>query len=375
MVYSGTVSNAGNITLTDITVFNSVNGASQPVLGLAALAPGESAPYVSSYIVPPDSCGTDTVTVQALSLCGETNATDSATATCAVKTTPGIALTRTCPTQPIRKGETVTFTAVVMNTGNVMLTNVTVVNSMPVRDTLVLGPVALAAGQATNFTFSYTAPLDCNCCDLVDTLTARGRDRCTGSNVVATATSVCPYQRNPRVLVAVDCPTPNANGTYAFGGTVMNLGDGSLTNVTVEASGPLTAVRVFGPVSLAAGEARQFHSSYTPTGGGPPATSLKLNATGTDPCTGLFVTSEDDCGGPASIPQPVIMPPAIAAGNLHLAWSAVPGVTYRVQSASETNAGLWRDEPGDIIAQDGTGTKSLPMPEDRCRLYRVMVVP
>ena len=59
LTYTGTISNAGNITITEVIVFNRVLGSDQPVLGVAALAPGETLPYTSTYTVPADFCGSE----------------------------------------------------------------------------------------------------------------------------------------------------------------------------------------------------------------------------------------------------------------------------------------------------------------------------
>ena len=126
------------------------------------------------------------MTVQGFSICADAYVSDNVTSTCSITTAPAVVVTRTCPAAPIRYGETVSFTAMVLNSGNVTLTNVTVVNSMPAANTPVFGPLTLAPGQGTNFTFSYTAPLNCNCCELIDTLTVRGQDRCTGRSVATT---------------------------------------------------------------------------------------------------------------------------------------------------------------------------------------------
>ena len=51
LTYSGTVSNAGNITLTNVVVTNDLSGAT-PVFTAATLAPGEVASFTGSYLAP-----------------------------------------------------------------------------------------------------------------------------------------------------------------------------------------------------------------------------------------------------------------------------------------------------------------------------------
>ncbi|MGA2502329.1 MAG: hypothetical protein ABSH20_31690, partial [Tepidisphaeraceae bacterium] len=181
LTYSGTVSNAGNITLINVTVVDNEPAAGSLLLGPTDLAPGQSAPYAASYIVPHDFCGNDTVTASGLDVCGNAPVANSATAACPVTTTPLIGVTQQCPPQPTAHGGQFIFFGMVTNRGNVTLVNVTVVTDQPTNNTPVIGPITLAPGAFINFTGSYTAPLVC--CEIIDTLTARGQDRCSGSNV------------------------------------------------------------------------------------------------------------------------------------------------------------------------------------------------
>lgn len=363
LVYSGTVSNAGNITLTDVVVYNNMTGAQNPVLGIAALAPGEVMPYSASFVVPDDFCAPDTVTVEALSICGELRVTDSVTSTCPVTTTPGLVITRSCPATPIRFGQPVTFTATVANTGNVTLTNVVVVNSKPAPNTPVFGPARLVPGQVTNFTFTYLAPEDCNCCEMYDTLTARAQDRCSGRQVSATATVVCRIQSNPQLTMALECPPlGDLSGLAQVSGMVMNTGDIALTNVMVTSG----ERRLVGPITLACGETQDFLAEYTF------GQTLQVLASGVDPCSGVTVTAGDSCGQTA--PAPVIGQPVVTSEGVILSWSSVPGVTYRVQYCTHLKTGPWQDVAGDVVAQGSTTSKVVPAATDALvRYYRIVI--
>ena len=52
LTYSGTVSNAGNITLTNIVVVNNQPAANTVIFTAASLAPGATANFTGSYQVP-----------------------------------------------------------------------------------------------------------------------------------------------------------------------------------------------------------------------------------------------------------------------------------------------------------------------------------
>ena len=127
--YSGSVSNAGNITLIDVRIMNSQPGAGSPVFGPVTLAPGEAVTYDASYVVLPDFCGADTVTARGLDACSFAPVLNSVTTSCPVLTNPRIAVTKDCPTQPTPRGGLFVFTGSVSNPGDVTLTNVVVVNN------------------------------------------------------------------------------------------------------------------------------------------------------------------------------------------------------------------------------------------------------
>ena len=198
--YSGIVSNAGNITLVEVTIVNTQPIADSPVFGPITLAPGEAVAYDASYLVSPDFCGTDTVTAQGFDACTLEAVVNSVTTVCPVITVPRIAVTLNCPAETTPRGGVFMFTGSVRNPGNVTLTDVMVVNNY--QDDCysrtngpVIGPITLAPGAVVDFSGSYTAPM--SCCEVVNTLTASGQDRCSGSLVSATASQVCPLLTTP----------------------------------------------------------------------------------------------------------------------------------------------------------------------------------
>jgi hypothetical protein len=68
------------------------------------------------------------------------------------------------------KGGLFTFTGTVVNTGDVTLRDVFVVNSKPANNTAVVGPLTLAPGEAKDFSGSYLAA---PCC--CETIVQKGR--------------------------------------------------------------------------------------------------------------------------------------------------------------------------------------------------------
>src|SRR5439155_9102418 len=131
LVFSGIVSNAGNITLTNVVVFNDQPSNNTPSFGPVTLPPGQFASFTNSYRVPADSCGpyTDTVSAYGTTVCGLI-VSNSDTKICASTNSPSIVVSKSCPPGPIQPGQTLTITGTVTNTGNITLTNVTVTNTI-----------------------------------------------------------------------------------------------------------------------------------------------------------------------------------------------------------------------------------------------------
>jgi uncharacterized repeat protein (TIGR01451 family) len=375
--YSGIVSNAGNITLVNVTIVNTQPRAGSPVWGPITLAPGESVSYYGSYLVVPDFCGTDTVTARGLDACTYAPVVNSVTTTCPIITTPRIAVTKNCPSQTTPRGGVFTFTGTVSNPGNVTLTNVVVVNNYQVdcysrTNGPVIGPITLAPGALVSFSGSYTAPRAC--CEVVDTLTASGQDRCAGTRVTATATALCPLLSTPRITVTRVCPDTQVpvGGVFTYSGSVSNAGDVVLTNVYVLSSKPTANTAVLGPIELAPGETKVFSGSYTVTANSNPATDT-VTARGTDTCQGRTVTAMANCFG--SIFPLTITSVTLTNGMATITWAASPGTVYTLQYKTTLQDPSWISIPGNVTASGNTASRNDAVGSTTQRFYRVMVVP
>ncbi len=373
MQYSGTVSNAGNITLVDVTLVNNQPNTGSPVWGPIILAPGESVSYYASYIVSPDFCGTDTVTARGLDACTYAPVVNSVTRTCPVITTPRIFVTKYCPPEPTPHLSPLIFTGTVSNPGDVTLTNVYVVNNRPTNNTPVIGPITLAPGESLNFAGSYITPE--YCCDIVDTLTARGQGRCSGEQVTATATAICPLLNTPRIAVVKNCPetTVPVGGLLTFTGSVSNSGDTVLTNVYVVSSQPAPNTPLLGPIELAPGERKTFSGSYTVTANSNQQLDT-VTARGMNTCAGVTTTATANCLGPVEAGPPSIALVTVAGGVATVTWSATPGTVYTLQCKASAAATNWVDVPGNVTASGSTASKSEVVGTNTQRFYRILVV-
>jgi hypothetical protein len=76
----------------------------------------------------------------------------------------------------------------------------------------------------------------------------------------------------------------------------------------------------------------------------------------------------------------VVSPPLIeaidAAGDtVIITWSALEGITYRVQFKSDQSESTWIDLPGDVTARGSTAMKTDVIYTDAQRYYRVLIMP
>jgi uncharacterized repeat protein (TIGR01451 family) len=264
-VFSGTVSNAGNITLTNVIVVNNRPTNNTPVIGPITLAPGQSTNFSGSYAVPANCCSYfDTLTATGNSSCTGSNVAASATAVCPTITDPRLVITKNCPPNPVPLGQPLVFSGIVSNAGNITLVGVTVVNNQPTNNTPVLGPLTLAPGESAPYLGSYVVPINICLPGISDTVTARGTNICTGSNVTASATAVCPIMPAPRLSLTKVCPpNPVAPGqVLVYSGIVSNSGTIAITNIFVVNDRPTKNTPVIGPITLAPGQATNFTGSY-----------------------------------------------------------------------------------------------------------------
>ena len=367
LLFAGEVINTGDVTLTGVLAVSSILGSDHLLLGPIDLAPGESAPYSASYVVPPDYCGADTVTVAGVSICG-TAVTDALTTTCLVDTQPGIAVVNAIA-GPVSCGENVGRGSVA-NTGNVSLTDVWVYANQPANNTPVFGPFVLPPGAVTNLLYKFTNPQGCNCCETAVTLTAVGKGLCDGRQVSDTSTRVVPVLTSPQLTVSLDCADPNL-GVGLISGIVANAGDIALSNVVVTATLPTVGTVLVGPINLAPGESQLFVAD---AGSTDPAIlrTFGVVATGNTICGGGVVRAAATCTKAAPGPLTITVG---ANQSVTLSWPALAGMRYRVEF-KKSLADTWQALGADVDA----GSSVLPMTKvdatgaETTRFYRLMIL-
>jgi hypothetical protein len=187
--FSGTVSNAGTITLTNVLVVNDQPTNNTPVLGPITLSPGQAANFSGSYRVCRICCPpfVDTLTATGAGACDGSNITATATAACPGVTTPQLTVRVDCPPQPAAQGEPLIYSGSVSNAGDVVLTDVLVTDDKAGYVTQIS---ALAPGEVAEFTGGFT-PTNCGP-DFVTIVTGTARDACTGGPITKQLNAVCP---------------------------------------------------------------------------------------------------------------------------------------------------------------------------------------
>ncbi|KXF75793.1 hypothetical protein ATN84_17660 [Paramesorhizobium deserti] len=213
----------------------------------------------------------------------------------------------------IDPGETVTYSFLVTNAGNVTLTGVTVNDPLLTNAGISMtpGPQTLAPGASATFTATYTptqAEIDAG--SVSNTATGTGTPPDGGDPIESPPdTVVVPPDQTPGLTIDKTGTLNDLDGdglldpgetiTYAF--RVANTGAVTLTNVTV--NDPKVTVNE-GPQTLEPGGSFTFHATYTPSQAEIDAGQVENTATGTGTTPG---------GDPIeSPPDTVRVPPDLA---------------------------------------------------------------
>jgi uncharacterized repeat protein (TIGR01451 family) len=278
ITYSFTVTNTGNVTLTNVTVSDPlVTVSGSPI---AILAPGQSnsVAYTATKTLTQADINngsfTNTATVAGTPPTGpEVNDTDDDIQN--FDQDPSIEIVKTgtyvdnAPLGIYNAGDEITYSFTVTNTGNVTLTNVTVSDPLV---TVSGSPIAiLAPGQSNSVAYTATKTLtqaDINNGSFTNTATVAGTPP-TGPEVNDTDDDIQNFDQDPSIeIVKTGTYVDNAplgiynagdEITYSF--TVTNTGNVTLTNVTV--SDPLVTVSGSPIASLAPGQSNSV--AYTAT--------------------------------------------------------------------------------------------------------------
>ena len=287
--YSFTVTNTGNVTLTNVTLAELLPGATVTGGPIASLDPGQSdsTTFHASYQLTQADIDAGEVDNQARAtgkppsgadvtdLSGATVADDTPTPT-PLAQSAGIVLVKTADvsaftTRSAVVGDTLPFAFAVTNTGNVTLTNVTIADALP-GVTLSGGPIAsLAPGatDSTTITGSYTlTAADVAAGTVTNTATATGHYGPGGTLSVSGNSTTTANVLSVRALPETFPPftTDGGTTTSVLASDTVAGGPATLANVsiTVLAEDPgVTLDPATGLITLAPGQpAGQYNVTY-----------------------------------------------------------------------------------------------------------------
>ncbi|SDO68249.1 conserved repeat domain-containing protein [Nakamurella panacisegetis] len=312
VAYSFLVTNTGNVTLTDVhpteTAFSGTGTA--PTItcpaGAASLAPGESVTCTATYTATQADADAGTVTNTATAT-GTPPAGDtppvSEPSTVVVTITPNPAITVAKTATPLTltaAGQTVAYSFLVTNTGNVTLTDVhpteTAFSGTGTAPTITCpaGAASLAPGASVTCTATYTATqADADAGAVTNTATATGTPPAGDTPPVSEpSTVVVTITPNPAITMVKSADPSDAAHftvgqviTYSF--VITNAGNVTLTNVT-PTEGTFTGAGTMaaptcpaGAASLAPGAQVTCTATYTLTQADVDAGSVTNDATAT----------------------------------------------------------------------------------------------
>ena len=308
--YTFTVTNTGNVTLTDVIVTDpliTVSGAA-----IASMLPGavNSATFAGSYTLTQTEIDagtfTNTATVTATPPSGA-NITATDPDTQSALSAPSVTITKTGTlvkgaNNRVDVGDTITYGFTVTNTGNVALSNVRVADP---NATITGGPISLAIGASDSSTFTGVHTLtqvEINSGTFTNTATVTGTPP-TGANVTATDPDTQTLPADPAITI-IKTGTLNkgannradAGDTISYVFSISNTGNVTLTavgitdpNATITggtvtlAPGATNSATFTGVHTLTQAEVNAGTFTNTATVSGKPPTGA--NVTATDPDT------------------------------------------------------------------------------------------
>ncbi len=266
IAYSFTVTNTGNVNLTNVTLTDALPGIELVGGPIPLLAPGQSdtTTFTATYALqqPDLDLGSlvNTATVTGTPPVGDP-VTDDDVVTTPLAQDPSIELVKTADTSalsdPPQVGEVITYAFAVTNTGNVSLTNVTIADALP-GVVVTGGPAVIEPGDTDTTTFTATyalVPADLTAGEVINTATVSGTPP-VGDPVTDDSTVTNPLAQVPGIelVKSITDETSLDDGadvgdiiSYAF--TVTNTGNVPLFNVVVTDALP-GVVQAGGPIPV-----------------------------------------------------------------------------------------------------------------------------
>jgi uncharacterized repeat protein (TIGR01451 family) len=328
LIYEVSVTNTGNVTLTNVLFTDPLTSLTQTLM---ALPVGATLTVVTNYAVTQADIDAGAVlnTAYGSALHNGTPVYDSDSETIQATQNPSIALIKTgtfidqAPLGTTNPGDEITYGFTVTNTGNVTLTNVTVTDPLVA---VMGGPIAsLAPGQSnsTTFTAVYTiTQTDIDNGGVTNQALATGTpplgppvdDLSDDNSNLEDDPTLTPLSQTPSLSITKTSTT--APNTYSALGdlltyqiVVANTGNVTLTNVVVE--DPLTGLLQTIP-QLLVGQSQSITTQYTIQVADLLSTGVVNTATVTTTFNGIPVSDQDN----AVVPRTYVLEAIDDAGTV-----------------------------------------------------------
>ncbi|WP_172448528.1 DUF7507 domain-containing protein [Caulobacter mirabilis] len=382
LVYTIRATNIGNTTLSNVTPVDILPDGTTAVLsgpsgdgGLPGeIDVGETWTWTTTFNVNQNqlNAGADlinNVTVTATDPGG--NRTDSDSVTTSLVRVPAMAVTKSVDKTAIAAPGTLSYALTVSNTGNVSLTNVTPVDTLPDGSAAVLSgpagdggaPGVLDVGETWTYTTTFNATqaqIDAGA-PLVNSLSATSAE--TPTPATATATTTITGSPSLRVTKVVDRGAISAPGQLNYTITVANTGNVSLTGVTPTDTLPDGTAGVLSPPSgdagvlgvLDVGETWTYTTTFN-------ATQAQIDAGATLTNTVSVVSTQTPAPTTATAATTVSTAPGLAVTKAvdQTSISAPGTLTYTLTLSNTGNVSLTGVTPVDTLPDGSAGALSGP---------------
>lgn len=343
IAYSFRVTNAGNVTLTDTTInetaFSGAGTAPVATCPTGPVLPGQVITCTASYTITQADVDagsvTNTATATGTPPAGAAPVSDPSSAAVAIAPAAALTVVKSATPNTVGKaGDTVTYSFVVTNTGNVTVSDVAV-DEGAFSGTGTLGAVTCPAGAASlapGASVTCTAPYtftqaDVDAGKVTNTATAIGTPPGTGTTPpVSPPSEVTVGVDAAPAITVVKSATPATIGaagatiTYSF--LVTNTGNVTLTDPTIAE----TAFSGTGTKPAAS----------CPTGPLAPAASVTCTATYTATQADVDAGSVTNTATATATPPAGVTPPVSTPSSAAVTAAAVPSLTV-VKSADVTS--------------------------------------
>ncbi len=328
VAYSFKVTNSGNVTVTGLTIADTFTAPAGPVptitCPVTTLAPGASTTCTATYVTTQADIDNGTVknsaTASANGPTGTAVTSNPSSATVTANRTAALTLTKSAnPTTVTAVGQTVNYSFLVRNTGNVTITGVSIADSLTApaapAPTVTCPVTALAPAASTTCTAAYaTTQADLDNASINNSATASGTDPAGNPVVSPTSTAtVLATQSSGLTITKSASPTTitTAGTVVAYSFLLKNTGNVTLTALAVAdtftaPAGPALTINC-PTTTLAPGASTTCTASYTATQADVDhgAITNAATATGHDPA-GHTVTSNQSTAVVTATPAPSI---------------------------------------------------------------------